>query len=55
MRKYDLYYTDNEKLQDWLEERGIAPIRVKGKNAYYKYTAAFRMLLDDYYIEKIIF
>jgi hypothetical protein len=57
MKEYDEYYVENPKLQDWLEEKGLLPNKVSqnGKVYYYKYTVHLVDLLDQYYIEEIIF
>lgn len=49
-----MYITNNIKLQNYLEENGIYPLREYGKTAYYKKSKQLYSILDRYYIEKIL-
>lgn len=49
-----MYITDNIKLQNYLAEKGIYPLREQGITAYYKKNKQLYSKLDSYYIEKIL-
>lgn len=49
-----MYITDNIRLQNYLEEKGIYPLREQGITAYYKKNKQLYSTLDSYYIEKIL-
>lgn len=49
-----MYITNNIKLQNYLEENGIYPLREYGKTAYYKKNNQLYNYLDSYYIRNIL-
>lgn len=49
-----MYITNNIRLQNYLEENGIYPLREQGITAYYKKNKYLYSYLDSYYIRNIL-
>ena len=49
-----LIYVNNERMQSFLEENGIYPIKYRGFAAVYVNSEKLQSQLDEYYIKYVI-